>query len=115
MRGKDEQQVSVFSYVSAEERIPQEHPLRTIRRTVDGVLKGMSKEFDALYASSGRQSIPPERLLRALLLQMFYSIRSERMLIEQLNSVGCSAGLSVWTWTSRYGITRCLAKTASDC
>jgi len=85
MRGKDSQQANVFSYVSAEERIPQDHPLRAIRRTVDAVLKAMSKEFDALYAKSGRHSIPPERLLRALLLQLFYSIRSERMLIEQLN------------------------------
>jgi len=85
MRGRDEQQASVFSYVSAEERIPQDHPLRAVRRTVDEVLKGMSKEFDALYAKSGRHSIPPERLMRALLLQMFYSIRSERMLVEQLN------------------------------
>jgi transposase len=85
MRGKDEQQGSVFSYVSAEERIPQDHPLRAIRGTVDEVLKAMSKEFGRLYAKSGRHSIPPERLLRALLLQLFYSIRSERMLIEQLN------------------------------
>ena len=85
MRGRDDQQASVFSYVSAEERIPADHPLRAIRATVDAVLKAMSKEFDALYAKAGRQSIAPERLLRALLLQLFYSIRSERMLIEQLN------------------------------
>jgi transposase len=85
MRGRDDQQASVFSYVSAEERIPAEHPLRAIRLTVDEVLKAMSKEFDALYAKAGRHSIAPERLLRALLLQLFYSIRSERMLIEQLN------------------------------
>ena len=85
MRGKDEQQASVFSYVSAEERIPQDHPLRAIRGTVDEVLKAMSKEFGSLYSKSGRHSIPPERLLRALLLQLFYSIRSERMLMEQLN------------------------------
>jgi transposase len=85
VRGRDDQQDSVFSYVSAEERIPQNHPLRAVRRTVDEVLRAMSKEFDAMYASSGRHSIPPERLLRALLLQMFYSIRSERMLIEQIN------------------------------
>jgi len=85
VRGRDNQQASVFSYVSAEERIPQDHPLRAVRRTVDEVLKAMSKEFDALYAGSGRHSIPPERLLRALLLQLFYSVRSERMLIEQIN------------------------------
>lgn len=85
MRGKDSQQGSVFSYVSAEERIPVDHPLRAIRAMVDEVLKAMSKEFDGLYAKAGRHSIAPERLLRALLLQLFYSIRSERMLIEQLN------------------------------
>lgn len=85
MRGKDNQQGSVFSYISAEERIPADHPLRAIRSTVDEVLKAMSREFDALYAKGGRHSIAPERLLRALLLQLFYSIRSERMLIEQLN------------------------------
>lgn len=85
MRGRDDQQTSAFSYLSAEERIPQDHPLRAIRRTVDEVLKAMSKDFDAVYAASGRHSIPPERLLRALLLQMFYSIRSERMLTEQIN------------------------------
>jgi transposase len=85
MCGRDDQQASVFSYVSAEGRIPAEHPVRAIRLTVDGVLKAMSKEFDALYEKAGRHSIAPERLLRALLLQLFYSIRSERMLIEQLN------------------------------
>ena len=85
MRGKDDQQGSIFSYVSAEDRIPAEHPLRAVRRVVDEVLRAMSKDFDALYAESGRHSIAPERLLRALLLQCFYSIRSERMLVEQIN------------------------------
>ncbi len=85
MRGPDEKQASVFSYVSAEDRIPQDHPLRAIRIAVDEVLESMSKEFDAVYAKAGRHSIAPERLLRALLLQLFYSIRSERMLVEQLN------------------------------
>jgi transposase len=85
MRGHDEQQNSVFSYVSLEERVPAEHPLRPIRRTVDEVLRAMSKEFDSMYARTGRPSIPPERLLRALLLQIFYSVRSERMLMEQLD------------------------------
>jgi transposase len=85
MRGKDDRQGSVFSYVSAEERIPADHPLRAVRKTVDEVLRAMSEEFDALYADSGRHSIAPERLLRALLLQCFYSIRSERMLVEQIN------------------------------
>jgi transposase len=85
MRGKDEQQGSVFSYVSAEERIPADHPLRAARKTVDEVLRSMSKKFDAVYADSGRHSIAPERLLRTLRWQCFYSIRSERMLVEQIN------------------------------
>ena len=75
----------MFSYVSAEERIPPDHPLRAIRTLVDDVLRDMSPEFDGLYAAVGRPSIPPERLLRAQLLQIFYTIRSERLLMEQLH------------------------------
>ena len=85
MRGDDQQQFNVFSYVAPEDRVPTDHPLRPIRKAVDEVLRAMSREFDKLYAEGGRASIAPERLLRALLLQVFYSIRSERMLIEQLN------------------------------
>jgi transposase/ribosomal protein S6E (S10) len=75
----------MFSYVSVEERVPQDHPLRAIRKLVDQILGRMATEFDGLYAKTGRPSVPPERLLRAALLQIFYSIRSERMLMEQLN------------------------------
>ena len=75
----------MFSYVALEDRVPADHPLRPIRKAVDEVLQAMSRQFDQLYAETGRPSIPPERLLRALLLQVFYSIRSERMLMEQLN------------------------------
>ena len=85
MRGDDQQQFSVFSYVAPEDRVPADHPLRPIRKAVDEVLHAMSRQFDKLYAETGRPSIPPERLFRALLLQVFYSIRSERMLMEQLN------------------------------
>src|SRR6202158_1216136 len=86
MRGDDQQQQSgMFSYVALEDRIPADHPLRGVRKLVDAVLAGMSKEFDGLYSKVGRTSIPPERLLRALLLQVFYSVRSERLLMEQLN------------------------------
>jgi transposase len=85
MRGDDRQPDSMFSYVSAEQRVPQDHPLRAIRALVDDVLGEMSPDFDALYASVGRPSVPPERLLRAQLLQIFYSIRSERLLMEQLD------------------------------
>ena len=73
----------MFSYVSAEQRVPKDHPLRAIRAVVDDVLREMSREFDSLYATVGRPSIPPERLPRAQLLQIFYSIRSERLLMEQ--------------------------------
>jgi transposase len=74
----------MFSYVTLEERVPLDHPLREVRKIVGGVLKGMSREFDQLYAANGRPSIAPERLLRAQLLQVFYTIRSERLLMEQL-------------------------------
>jgi transposase len=85
MRGDDRKPDSMFSYVSPEQRIPADHPLRAIRVLVDDVLRDMSREFDGLYAVTGRPSIPPERLLRAQLLQIFYSIRSERLLMEQLD------------------------------
>ena len=85
MRGADEKQEAMFSYISPEKRVPSEHPLRPIREMVDRVLKEMSPRFARLYAKVGRPSIAPERLLRALLLQIFYSIRSERLLMEQLD------------------------------
>jgi transposase len=85
MRGDDRQPGAMFSYVSAEQRVPKEHPLRAIRTLVDDVLRDMSREFDGLYARVGRPSIPPERLLRAQLLQIFYSVRSEALLMEQLD------------------------------
>ena len=85
MRGDDRGPETMFSYVSAEQRVPADHPLRAIRALVDDVLRDMSPEFDGLYATVGRPSIPPERLLRAQLLQVFYSIRSERLLMEQLD------------------------------
>ena len=75
----------MFSYVALEDRIPADHPLRAVRKLVDAVLASMTKEFDGLYSQVGRPSIAPERLLRALLLQVFYSVRSERLLMEQLN------------------------------
>jgi transposase len=84
MRGDGGQQLGVFSYVSAEDRISKDHPLRAIRRMTDQALAGLSRHFDTLYAASGRPSIAPERLLRALLLQALYSVRSERQLMEQL-------------------------------
>lgn len=85
MRGDDVQQSGMFSYVSLEERVPQDHPLRRIREMVDEILGGMAKDFDGLYAKTGRPSVPPERLLRAVLLQVFYTVRSERLLMEQMS------------------------------
>src|ERR1043165_1566047 len=85
MRGTDERSGELFSYVDIEERIPAAHPLRAIRTLVNEVLAGLDGEFAKLYAASGRPSIAPERLLRALLLQAFYTIRSERQLMEQID------------------------------
>ena len=84
MRGKDTQQSAMFSYVSPERRVPADHPLRPIRGMVDVALKGLSRSFGQMYPDWGRPSIAPEKLLRALLLQLLYSIRSERLLMEQL-------------------------------
>jgi transposase len=84
MRGEDTQQSTMFSYLSPESRVPADHPLRPIRITVDGVLSRLDVRFEKMYSSIGRPSIPPEKLLRALLLQVLYTVRSERMLMEQL-------------------------------
>jgi transposase len=84
MRGDDPRHESMFSYITPEARVRPDHPLRPIRRMTDAALARLSSRFDQLYSSLGRPSIPPEQLLRALLLQMLYSIRSERLLIEEL-------------------------------
>lgn len=103
MRGDDRQQQAMFSVLSPEQRVPQDHPLRTIRTVVDEVLRDMSPTFDAIYAQAGRPSIPPEQLLRTLLLQVLYTVRSERLLMEELNYnllfrwfVGLNMDESVW-------------------
>ena len=85
MRGPDHPQTAMFSYVSIEDRIPADHPLRSIQSLVNPVLAELSPRFQAMYSAMGRPSIPPERLLRALLLQILFTIRSERQLMEQLN------------------------------
>ncbi len=85
MRGNDSDDTRMWSYVSPEQRVPPDHPLRPIRKMVDEILDRLSPRFDRLYSKVGRPSIPPERLLRALLLQVLYTIRSERMLMEQLD------------------------------
>ena len=106
MRGKDTRQDNLFSYVSAESRIPQKHPLRTILALIDEALVTLSADFDAAYAEFGRPSIAPEKLIRASLLQVFYSIRSERLLMEQIDYnllfrwfVGLSVDEKVWVPT----------------
>lgn len=103
MRGTDRQQSSMFSYISAEQRVPNDHPLRAIRVMVDAAVSELQAEFDAMYAQGGRPSIPPEKLLRALLLQLLYTVRSERQLMEQLDYnllfrwfVGLSMDDPVW-------------------
>lgn len=85
MRGFSDEQLGMFSYVSVEDRIPADHPLRAIRKLVDRALVQISTHLACCYSHTGRPSIAPERLLRALLLQVFYSIRSERQLMEQLD------------------------------
>ena len=85
MRGDDPRHESMFSYVTPEQRVRADHPLRPIRRMTDAALTRLSSRFDRLYSTTGRPSIPPEQLLRALLLQMLYSIRSERLLVEELD------------------------------
>ena len=107
MRGADEQPGSMFSYVSLEERVPPDHPLRAIRRITDRALERLSPRFGTLYVHFGRPSIPPEKLLRALLLQALYTIRSKRQLIEQLDYnllfrwfVGLGIDDAVWSPTT---------------
>ena len=85
MRGQDHQQSDIFSYLSPEQRVQQDHPLRAIRAMADLALESMSKRFDSMYAKTGRPSIPPEKLLRAQLIQMLYSVRSERLLMEEID------------------------------
>src|SRR5438874_13825183 len=85
MRGMDHQQSQIFSYLSAETRVRMRHRLRAIRAMMDEALNQLSPLFEAMYATTGRPSIPPEKLLRAQLLQMLYSIRSERLLMEEID------------------------------
>ena len=103
MRGEDRESGALFSYVSCEARVPADHPLRPIRAIVDEALEVLAPTFERLYSKIGRPSIPPEKLMRALLLQAFYGIRSERQLMEQLNYnllfrwfVGLSMDAPVW-------------------
>lgn len=106
MRGDDEQQLGAFSYISPEQRVPMNHPLRPLRAMADEALRELRPRFNKLYAKTGRPSIAPEKLLRALLLQVLYSVRSERMLMEQLEYnllfrwfVGLNMDDAIWNAT----------------
>lgn len=106
MRGQDHQQSDMFSYLSPEQRVRQDHPLRAIRKLADQALASMSERFDAMYAKTGRPSIAPEKLLRAQLIQMLYSVRSERLLMEEIDYsvlfrwfVGMNLDEAVWDVT----------------
>jgi transposase len=106
MRGDDEQQLGVFSYVSTEQRVPHDHPLRPIRAMADEALRKLRPRFNKLYAKTVRPSIAPEKLLRALMVQVLYSVRSECMLMEQLNYnllfrwfVGLNMDDAIWDTT----------------
>ena len=85
MGGTDRQQADMYSYLSPEMRVRADHPLRAIRAMADQALANMSERFDGMYAKTGRPSIPPEKLLRAQLIQMLYSVRSERLLMEEID------------------------------
>jgi len=101
MRGDDQQAGHLFSYLSPEQRVPADHPLRAIRQMTDLALETLSPRFDALYAAIGRPSIPPEQLLRALLVQVLYSVRSERLLMEQFRwFVGLAMDDPIWVPTT---------------
>src|SRR5690348_15013879 len=107
MRGQDNQQSDMFSYLSPEQRVRPDHPLRAIRAMADLALWSMSSRFDEMYSQTGRPSIPPEKLLRAQLLQMLYSIRSERLLMEEIDYsmlfrwfVGLNLDEEVWDATT---------------
>ncbi len=109
MRGDDRQQADMYSYVSPEQRVREDHPLREIRAMADEALRSMSERFDRMYAQTGRPSIAPEKLLRAQLIQMLYSVRSERLLMEEIDYsmlyrwfVGMNLDEPVWDATVFY-------------
>jgi hypothetical protein len=115
MRGSDQRSGSLFSCLDLEDRVRPDHPLRPIRAIVNAALERLSREFDALYSNVGRPSIPPEPLLRALLLQAFYGIRSERQIIARLEYDLLFRWSSVWASTRRPGTRRYSPRTATGC
>jgi transposase len=105
----------MFSYVTLEQRVPADHPLREIRRLTDIVLRSLSAEFDALYSELGRRSVAPEYILRALLLQVLFSVRSERQLVEQLDYNLLYRWFVAWVWTTPCGTMLCFRRIAIGC
>src|SRR4051812_18744032 len=115
MRGPDEQTSDMFSYLSPEQRVRPDHPLRAIRTMTDQVLRELSPRFRRMYSDMGRPSIPPEQLLRALLLQALYTVRSERLLMEEIDYSILFRWFVGWVWTSRSGRPPASARTAIGC
>jgi transposase len=118
MRGSDDQNGALFSYVNLEDRVPERHPLRVIRRIVNAALARLDAALADLYAAEGRPSIPPERLLRAVLIQILFSIRSERQLMEQMQYnllFRCFAGSWGLASTIRSGCRPSSRRTATAC
>ena len=114
MRGADKKTEALFTYVTPETFVPKDHPLRAIRKMADEALAGMDKLFDTIYASAGRPSIPPEKLLNAQLLMILYSIRATGNLLSRSTTTSCSAGSWEWLWMRKSGITPASPRTVSD-
>ena len=115
MGGDERIQDEMFSHVSLEQRVPQDHCLRAVRKLTDAVLGRLSPEVESLCADSGRPSIAPEYILRALLLRVIYALSSERLLVEQIDYNLLFVGSLAWGWTTRCGTTRCFPRTATGC
>src|SRR5580698_3588884 len=115
MRGDERIQDVMFSYVSLEQRVPGDHPLREVRKVTDGVLGSLSGELDALYAEGGRPSIAPEYILRALLLQVSFLFVPSDCWWSRSITTCCFAGSWDWAWTMGFGTMRCFRRTGSGC
>ena len=113
MRGQDDRAEGMFSYIRLEERVPADHPLRAIRALADEVLAGLNGRFEGLYSAMGRPSIAPEMLLRATLLQAFFSVRSERQLMEQIDYNHLFRWFVGLPMDAACGIRRCSATTVT--
>lgn len=112
MRGyKQDQQEDMFSYISLEDSVPKNHPLRKIKEFVETILEEMWPDFDGLYSSTGRPGVPPEQLLKALLIQVLFTIRSETQLVEQFDIIYCIGGLLALECLVKFGIVQVFQQT----